>query len=53
MKHKIVDGVDVHGRVSVDIPTEDVVVLIDKATDAAITIITAYTVAHVFRSIFK
>lgn len=51
MKH-VHSHEDVDMNINVELPTQDLEDLIDKATDAAITIITVYTIGHVFRSIF-
>jgi hypothetical protein len=39
-------------NVNVELPTQDLEDLIDKATEAVITIIVAYTAAHLLKSIF-
>lgn len=37
-------------NINVDIPTQDLEDLIDKVTEAAVTIVVAVTVAHIFKS---
>lgn len=39
--------------VNIKIPTQDLEKLIDKATDAALTIIAATTVAHILKQLFR
>lgn len=48
MKHKIADDVNVN--VNVELPTQDLEGLIDKATEAVVVIIATYTVAHILKS---
>jgi hypothetical protein len=43
---------DADVNINVNIPTQDLERLIDKGTDAAITIITALTVAHLLKGMF-
>lgn len=49
MKHRH----DADVNIKVDIPTQDIEDLIDKVTEAAVTIIAAYTVAQICKSIFQ
>lgn len=42
-----------NATVKVDIPTQDLEVLIDKVTESALTIIAALTVASILKSIFR
>lgn len=52
MKLNIADDVNANVRVVHEIPTQDLEDLIEKATDAVVTIIGVYTVAQIFKSIF-
>lgn len=49
MKHTLEDDVNIN----INLPKQDLVELIDKITDSAITIIAAATVGHIFKSILK
>lgn len=49
MKHQH----DANVNVNVDIPTQDLEKLIDKATEAALTIIAAVTAAHILKQLFR
>lgn len=51
MKHRIADDVNIN--VSVDIPTQDLEDLIDRATERVISIIVVATAANILKSIFK
>lgn len=44
---------DADVNIKVDIPTQDLENLIDKATEAAVTIIVTYTVSQIFKSFFS
>ena len=44
---------DADVNIKVDIPAQDIEALIDKATEAAVTIIMAYAVAQICKSIFQ
>jgi hypothetical protein len=47
MRHDLSDV-----NIKVDIPTKDLETLIEKATDAALTIIAAATAAHILKQFF-
>jgi hypothetical protein len=51
LRHRITDDVTVN--VKVDIPTEDLEELIEKTTDAVLTIIAATTAAYIIKSLFR
>lgn len=48
MKHKH----DADVTINVNVPKQDLEDLIDKVTDSAVTIIAAFTVAHILKSLF-
>lgn len=52
MKLKLEDHVRATITVEHELPTQDLEDLIEKATDAVVTIIGVYTVAQIFKSIF-
>lgn len=49
MKHQHSAEIDV----KVDIPTEDLVLLVDKIRDAALVVIAASTVGHILRQVVR
>lgn len=49
MKHKIVDDINV----SLDIPTQDLEDLVDKITEAVVTVIVVSTAAHILKHLIK
>lgn len=52
MKHRIDDDVNVNVHISADLPKDDLAEVIDKVTDAAITIIVVSTAAHILKRLF-
>lgn len=51
MKHTIADDINVN--LNIDIPSEDVIDIIDKVTESALAIIAAVTAAYVLKSLFE
>jgi hypothetical protein len=51
MKHVIADDINVN--VKIDIPADDLEQVIDKVTDAAVTIIIVATGAHIFKRLLR
>jgi hypothetical protein len=52
MKHKIDVGESLNVNVDVDIPTADVIEIIEAVKNAALTIVAAATAAHILKQFF-